>query len=201
MAALLTACSGCNHSAVPYRYIAAHESATPRAQKVIPVWVDRNFGQADRLAIDDAIGQWNYALNGYVVLAPAWGFEVGSETATEGIELIRVNSKEDPLPDNEGVVAWTHRPDQARTPTTISFIRERLDNEYMEPTVLHELGHALGAKHTPGGIMAPVGFDEPFCLDRSVIEQVADKFHLPMNNLSWCDYGEPVPTPSDPSEP
>src|SRR5271166_5368407 len=42
--------------------------ATAYPYKTINIWVDKDFGEADRVSIDDAIMQWNYALNGSIVL-------------------------------------------------------------------------------------------------------------------------------------
>src|SRR5258706_6828041 len=36
--------------------------------KEIPIWIDRNFSQGEMIAIDDAISNWNYVLNGYIKL-------------------------------------------------------------------------------------------------------------------------------------
>src|SRR6266567_3027173 len=35
---------------------------------VLPVYVDKDFGSADVVGIEETIEQWNYVLNGYIIL-------------------------------------------------------------------------------------------------------------------------------------
>ena len=63
----LVCCTCFAHTPLPYHYV--NVGAGPIVPlKVIPIWIDADFGEADQLAIDDAIRQWNYALNGFVRL-------------------------------------------------------------------------------------------------------------------------------------
>src|SRR5208283_1711278 len=65
----LGACSFINQPLMGgYQYNHHPDLMAVHPVRVIPIWIDKGFGEADMLAISDAIGQWNYALNGYVVL-------------------------------------------------------------------------------------------------------------------------------------
>lgn len=54
--------------------------------------------------------------------------------------------------------------------------------------VLHEIGHALGAKHMPGTMMsAQVVYNAYKCPDAATVAQVAIANDLDPSALSWCD--------------
>lgn len=59
MALLLVYCIfGCGaHVPLPFHYIAAPGGYSPIALKVYKVWIDQDFGEADKVAMDDAIAQ------------------------------------------------------------------------------------------------------------------------------------------------
>ena len=72
--------------------------------KVIPIWIDKGFGQADRVAIDDAIKAWNYSLNGYIrltVVDTEFDMEVSkivTQVRLNGWLIMRINGDNPMVP-------------------------------------------------------------------------------------------------------
>lgn len=55
--------------------------------------------------------------------------------------------------------------------------------------LLHELGHAFGADHLPGGLMDPAWTPNSYrCPDFLTVVQVAAWQHAPLSAVAWCNY-------------
>lgn len=184
------------HVILPFHYVHEGMSAgTPL--KVIPIWIDRNFGEADKVAIDDAIMQWNFALNGFIKLeVRSESFDMDSTTVQQvmdgrGWMILKIDSyssfvHDDPL-NRVFVLAFANRVGGNR----IFVVRDRIENNWMTGVALHEIGHLLGAVHTQEDLMQPhFNWESYRCIDKTTIQKVAEAQHLPARDLNYCVYGD-----------
>ncbi len=169
-------------------------------QAVIPlksyhIYVDREFGEADKVSIMQAVEQWNFALNGYIKIdIVEWNFQMLPSQIKEGMEnngwfFLKIDSHSKFLPDTKIgkiVLAYCDK----ILGTRMFMIRDRMGNEDVQPIVLHEIGHLLGAEHVGHQLMYPYYGKERFrCVDWESINFVARQQHLDVNNLNYCIQG------------
>jgi hypothetical protein len=177
-----------------FSYIRSPAPHQEIAQRQIPIWIDKNFGDADQISLQTAIDQWNYALNGYIVLQVAsTGFDMETYPMLEaragrGWLFLKINS------DN-AIVAFHDRPHVTTLAVvdniggnTLYLIRDRVQNDQVTGLAMHEMGHLLGARHVEGDdLMTPIyNSDDYRCIDYLTIKQVATFQHLPLENLNYC---------------
>lgn len=124
----------------------------------ISIWLDKDFGDGDLIAIDKAITQWNFALNGNIRL------EFGGRE--DWVFLV--------VRDGSGL-SWAGTAE-------IYFIRERIQNEEMAGIVLHQVGNLLGAT------MPEWDWEHPRCLDYEIMLRVSRARGIPMERLNYCVY-------------
>lgn len=183
----------CAHGPMPFHYVHSAPMSQP-ALKVIPIWIDSGFGEADRIEIDDAIRQWNYALNGYVHLeVVSWNFNMEPSIIQKvmhggGWLILKIDSHSTFVHDapNHFTLAFADSVGGNR----VYFIRDRIQNEWMTGLAMHELGHLLGAQHNGQDLMqANYNWETFRCIDQATVTQVADYLHLPASRLNYCVYG------------
>jgi hypothetical protein len=69
----------------------------------------------------------------------------------------------------------------------VYLVRDRLQNEDIYYVTLHELGHALGARHDADGLMYRYYRREVWqCVDRLAIRQVASYYHWDIHTVNYC---------------
>jgi len=194
-------CIGCwKHIPASYHYVQTG-GYSPIALREYKVWIDYEFGEADKVAIDNAIKQWNYALNGYVVITvESYRFNMEPEILKrvengEGWVFLKINS-DNPMvktvdrPAKPGeprywTLAWVNQIGGSR----MWMIRNRLSNEAVEGVTMHEIGHLLGASHDDVYLMRPhYNWEDYRCVDYAALKRVADYQHLPMGRLNFCEY-------------
>lgn len=161
-------------------------------QKVIPIWIDKNFGQADRLAIDDAINKWNFALNGYIKLSivdTEFDMEVPKivkQVNSGGWLFLRINSDSYLVPNNEKGF-WTIGFVEQVGGHHMYLVRDRLLNEAVMGVTMHEIGHLLGAGHVGQRLMYPhFGVARFQCVDYDTMWAVASYQGLDPDRLNYC---------------
>lgn len=198
--AMAIGCMG--HVVKPFRYISVpgYSSAPLKEYKV---WVDKNFGEADKVAIDDAIKQWNYALNGYVVIkVESYNFDMEPEVLRSimngnGWVFLKIDSTSPLIDDGEKgpdgkpkfyTLAWVNSIGGNR----MWMIRDRLSNRAVVGVTLHEIGHLLGSDHDKVYLMQPhYNWEDYRCVDYESMLRVAAYQHLPMDRLNYCVYEGP----------
>ncbi len=173
-------------------------------EMVIPVYVDKDFGAADLVSIAEAVDQWNYVLNGYLVLRMGDRLdemEIVSKVVNGGIGVVKIKSLDldkfdAKLLDHEIEI------DGKKVPVyTLGFadrvgghmiylVRDRLGNKDVKPIVMHELGHVMGSDHVGHGLMTPLYSGEWECVDKISMEQVARYWKIPEWRLNWCYKGD-----------
>lgn len=192
---VILGCVSClGHIPPPFHYV-RHGGYSTIALKEIPVYIDKDFGEMDRLAIDDAVRQWNFAMNGYVKI------QVQPEPFDMQIEIIRrclsggcwmvmkIDSNNpmsiDSSPESRKL-AWVNDIGGNR----IYVIRDRIENKWMTGIMLHEMGHLLGAEHDNVYLMRPhYNWEDYRCVDAAALKLVAEAQHLPFERLNYCVYG------------
>lgn len=172
--------------------------------RVIPIWVDGTFGDMDKLAIDDSVNQWNYALNGYVRLeVKTYTFNMGQGDILDALRdggwlILKITSAHPKVLELDGpasrrTLAWADSIGGYR----IFVIRDRVPNDWMAGVMLHEMGHLLGAIHDNVYLMQPMfNWAEYRCVDYQALKLVAEYQHLDVENLNYCVYGEAANVPA-----
>ena len=160
--------------------------------RVIPIWVDKKFGSADRLAIDDAVSSWNYALNGYIKLQIVdFEFDYESDKVIRQIRengwfFLLVNHDNSLIPKNDKgylTIGFT----ELIGGHHLYLVRDRLSNEMVYGVTMHEIGHLLGAEHLGTHLMYPHYTRARFqCIDLRTIWAVAVYNNLPADRLNYC---------------
>jgi hypothetical protein len=178
--------------ALEYQYTTVSPGVNaPR--RIIPIWIDGDFGTADQVAIGDAVSAWNHALNGYVVLQVVDNnfrmepSKIVLQVRQGGWLFLKIKGDNPiiPVPPvvGEKVVGFTNMIGG----THLYIIRERLYNEDVFGIALHEIGHLLGAGHKGDKLMHPQYTRVRYqCVDKETMQQVAEYQHLDAEHLNYC---------------
>jgi len=178
-----------------YTHVPVFEEAPIRE---IPIWIDINFGEADKLAIDDAINAWNFAMNGYVklkVVDTKFDMEIDkivTQVNSGGWLFLKVDSKNKMVPINDKGY-WTIGFCEQVGGHHMYLVRDRLGNDDVYGVTLHEIGHLMGSGHVGQRLMYPHYSRARFqCIDYDTMVKVSAFFDLELRNLNYCVDGEPV---------
>lgn len=194
---------GCLHNipdaqlALPGAYRYTDRPALAASEKIVewPVYIDQNFNSQERAdIINGALGQWNVVLNGHAKFVVVDDhFDMEDSVLKKVVEgraflILRVT------PDNRIVQTVDQGQDVLGVTPAISMhwlylVGARLDanrDEFISVT-MHEMGHALGAEHTVGGLMNPYYHAEDAqCIDYKAMVQVADFYSWDKDSLNYC---------------
>lgn len=175
--------------------------------RVIPIWIDKDFGEADRVAIDDALQAWNYAMNGYIrlkVVDTSFDMEVDKivqQVNQNGWLIMKIKSDNHLVPTSEKGY-WTIGFTEKIGGNHLYLVRDRLANEDVFGVTLHEIGHLMGSGHVGERLMYPHYSRARFqCIDYVTIAKVADYQNLPVGALNYCtdkDMSEASQPPTKP---
>jgi hypothetical protein len=185
---------GCAPPLVPFHYV--NVGVGPSVPlKVIPVWIDDNFGQADQVSIDDSVQRWNYALNGFIKLeVRSTHFNMEPEVISQVMQgggwlILRIDSKSAFVHDHANSLTLAFA--NALGGNRIYVIRDRVENSWVTGLMLHEMGHLLGAAHDGHDLMAPTyNWEACRCIDYEALQEVAQYQHLPLQQLNYCVRGD-----------
>lgn len=162
------------------------------AVRVIPIWIDKDFGEADRVAIDDAIRAWNYAMNGYIrlkVVDTNFDMEIDkivSQVNQNGWLIMKIKSDNHLVPTSDKGY-WTIGFTERIGGNHLYLVRDRLANEDVFGVTLHEIGHLMGSGHTGERLMFPHYSRARFqCIDWDTVRTVAKYNDLPVEALNYC---------------
>ena len=136
--ALVLSCSllSCAPPLFSFHYVNSGEGPTTPL-RVIPIWIDGSFGAADQVAINEAIDQWNFALNGYIKLeVRSTNFQMETEVLKQvmngdGWIILRIDANSSFVKDDVAHGHMTLAFANKVGGNQIYVIRERIPNEWM----------------------------------------------------------------------
>lgn len=177
-------------------------------ERVIPIWIDKHFGEADKVAIDDAIMQWNYAMNGHVVLKvvdTSFDMEIPKiqeQVRERGWLFMKIDSTNKMIPDQKSSGYWTIGFTEKLGGSHMYLVRDRLRNEDIFGVTLHEIGHLMGSDHVGERLMYPHYTRARFqCIDYETIKTVAKWWDLDVSGLNYCVDKTPGDVPKNEAGP
>lgn len=168
--------------------------------KVISIWIDNSFGEADQIAFSDVVSAWNYSLNGYIKLVIVDDHYVIPEKTlvaetnqnyNNSWLIMKINADHPPIPIPKStsiVMAYGNKIGG----NVVYVIRRRVANSEMFGLILHELSHLLGCHHVKNDdslMYKYYGDERNECIDFDTIVQVAAYNHLDVNKLNYCIKG------------
>lgn len=170
-----------------------HTALRGKTVREIPIWVDKNFAEVDRVSIANAVATWNHALNGYVHLSIVdreFDMEVSKiidQVHAGGWLFLKIKSGSPIIPVAKSgyrVLGFT----EIVGGQHLWLVIDRLANEDVFGITLHEIGHLLGANHTSGEhLMFPYYTRARYqCIDKESLSKVAAYYKLPLSNLNYC---------------
>ena len=176
----------------------------------IPIWVDQGFSASQVEEIKAAIAEWNYVLNGQIILRlvekkalgidkkmhtypdtfPDWEagqvLQAQAEKTGLGWVIYDLPSTDKHLDKSvgHGVLAFVPGSDAH----CVTVITDRFSNRSMKDVIMHEFAHLLGAEHVnaPSLEYPYYGTKQYPCIDKITVAQVAEERGLDMNNLNYC---------------
>jgi len=194
-----------NCSYIQYKYTYTNNGAfVGSTKRNIPIYIDKTFSTTDKLAIDNAISQWNYALNGQIKLRVVnYNFDmeptlIMQSRRGQGWLILKVNSDNYAIPDDvpykqckliKGCVstlAWADRVGGS----VIKVIRDRISADAVETITLHEMGPLLSLTHNEAdleSLMYPrYGKLRYLCIDYDSVMRVANAYGLNLSLMNYC---------------
>jgi hypothetical protein len=159
------------------------------------LWIDQDFGESDRISIRQAVDQWNYAMNGWVILdIKRWDFDMSVQEILDcqksgGWMIMKIDGSNPMIHDYPGhfVLAFV---DSLRG-HLMYVIRNRINNDQVSGIVMHEIGHLMGSGHLKNGLMYfEFHADSSRCVDRGTVTEVAKSWHIDVKNLNYCQYSD-----------
>ena len=173
--------------------------------RTIPIWIDKNFGAADKVEIDKAVDAWNFAMNGYVVLKVVdTNFDMEVEKIVEQVTkggwlFMKIESTNKLVPAQDEKGYWTIGFCEQVGGHHMYLVRDRLQNQDVFGVTLHEIGHLMGSPHTGQRLMYPHYTRARFqCIDYDTQVKVAKFFDVPLSGLNYCVDDQPAEAPVNP---
>ncbi len=175
------------------RYEYTHKAVYQGSPKrVIPIWVDKNFINVDKINIKNAVDSWNYSMNGYIKLEIVdldFDMEVrkiADQITLKGWLFMKIPSDSSIIPTTKPgyrVLGFT----ESVGGNHLYLVRDRLFDVDIYGVMLHEIGHLMGSDHVGKRLMYPHYTRAMYqCIDLDTITEVAKYHELDVNQLNYC---------------
>lgn len=170
---------------------------------IINIYIDRSFSQNEKLAIDNGINNWNYVLNGQMILKVVDYNVLPSPENIQAIKssgniiIIQANETDPNIPKQVNnndcqkknncliTLAWA----DSVGGNLIYIIKRRVMADNVEYIVMHELGHVFHLSHQEDEnslmyrIYTKLGY---LCVDFLSAKLVAEQYNLDVNRINYC---------------
>lgn len=150
------------------------------------IYIDKEFSLEERVEIKQAIREWNYAMNGAIILSVE-SEEFGMEVSTikeGGWFILKTDSIRKSREDSEGhyVLGYVNKIGG----NYLSIVSDRVKWN-LKMIVMHEIGHLLGIKHTWRGLMLSEFIGEEFkCIDKVTMVEFGKIYDIGIERLRYC---------------
>lgn len=171
--------------------------------KTVSLYIDKDFTPVERKAFDQAIKDWNYAMNGYVKIQivsdkldhddkPALNALAKKLIPTgEGVFVMRLNHDHPLLADmeeDENVQKLAFVNNLGDSAHWFVVIADTIGTKNLHKILLHEFGHIMGSEHilVPSLMYPGYGPKQFDCIDRFTMAMVAEHRDLQLSHLNYC---------------
>jgi hypothetical protein len=169
--------------------------------RVVEVWHTDNFTEVERGSLGEAIGEWNYVLNGQMEIGVVGDFD--SEDMGEWLKrmkesnktgdswlIFKIDSGNEILGEvREGVLAFV--PELGSRFMVI--LGDRIGTKDLKTIMMHEIGHMLGAMHVNIDytlMVSGYGYKQADCIDLLTVRQVAKYNDMDISGMNYCEVPE-----------
>lgn len=194
---------GCGPTPFNHTYTAVPSNPNLQVKRYVPIYIDKEFSVEDKLAIERAIEQWNYVLNGQIVLrVTTYNFDMEPELILQsqqekGWLFLKVDSLNSTIPDKYPLeqcrhisgctitLAWVNEING----NVMKLVRDRMKSDDVEYVVLHEISHLLGNPHNNdrASLMYPhYSKFSYYCVDGDSAFRVARLYGLDKRYINFC---------------
>ena len=187
--------AGCS-SAMPVYHWTDKQMYSGPVVREIPIWLDKNFDQIDDISISEAIATWQYALNGYIdlrIVDAKFNMEVSKineQAKRDGWLILKIGTNSKMIPEHGSHYQAIAFADYING-NKIFVISSRMPFSMVKGTIMHEIGHLLGAVHSKDGLMYPHYNAYKFsCVDKNTMQQIANRYNLNVEILNYCLEGK-----------
>ena len=161
--------------------------------RTIPIWIDKNFGEADLLEIDRAVNSWNYVLNGYIklqIVDTKFDMQIDrivKRVRENGWLFMKIDGKSSLVPGPTDPHDWSIGFAERIGGNHLYLVRERLHNDWVYGVTMHEIGHLLGSPHIGNRLMYPRMTRSRYqCVDYDTMWTVAVYNGISPDLLNYC---------------
>ena len=185
---------GCAGAIKSSTFVYLQQDRVENKTKVIPIYIDIRFNEAERKEIESAIDRWNSTLNGYLelkVMKEPFDMEIGLiEKAIKKHEIylvLRLDSNSKLFSNNPG--NWTLGFTDSIGGDLIHLIPDNIKKgrATIYEITLHELGHIFGVKHVNGGLMNTKYERGKFlCIDEETVRRVSEWYGYDWRRMNYC---------------